>query len=68
MLLATGKRRACKTTASAFPCAKLSRGADGFIAILRAIGMPFADLQGWATIIVEIVGGLFEGALGTLIG
>jgi putative oxidoreductase len=37
---------------------KLSRGADGFIAILHAIGVPFADLLGWATIIVEIVGGL----------
>lgn len=38
--------------------AKLSRGADGFIAILQAIGMPFAELLGWATIIVEIAGGL----------
>jgi putative oxidoreductase len=38
--------------------AKLARGADGFIAILHAIGMPFADLLGWATIAVEIVGGL----------
>lgn len=39
--------------------AKLSHGADGFIAILHAIGVPFADLLGWATIVVEIVGGLF---------
>jgi putative oxidoreductase len=38
--------------------AKLSRGADVFIEILHAIGMPFADLLGWATILVEIVGGL----------
>jgi putative oxidoreductase len=38
--------------------AKLSRGADDFIAILHAIGMPFAELFGWATILVEIVGGL----------
>jgi putative oxidoreductase len=38
--------------------AKLSRGPDGFIAILHAMGVPFADLLGWATIIVEIVGGL----------
>jgi putative oxidoreductase len=38
--------------------AKLSRGPDEFIAILDATGMPFADLLGWATIIVEIVGGL----------
>src|SRR5215472_13215843 len=38
--------------------AKLARGADGFIAILHAMGVPFPDLLGWATIIVEIVGGL----------
>jgi len=38
--------------------AKLYRGADAFIAILHAIGVPFADLLGWATIAVEIVGGL----------
>src|SRR5271169_6221782 len=38
--------------------AKLSRGADDFIAILHAMSVPFADLLGWATIIVEIVGGL----------
>jgi putative oxidoreductase len=38
--------------------AKLSRGADEFIAVLHAIGMPFPDLLGWATILVEIVGGL----------
>src|SRR5262245_41795360 len=38
--------------------AKLARGADGFIAILHALGLPFADLLGWATIVVEIVGGM----------
>jgi putative oxidoreductase len=38
--------------------AKLSRGADTFITILHAIGVPFADLLGWATIVVEIIGGL----------
>jgi putative oxidoreductase len=38
--------------------AKLSRGAADFIAILHAMGMPFAHLLGWATIAVEIVGGL----------
>jgi putative oxidoreductase len=38
--------------------AKLIRGPDAFIAILHAIGMPFADFLGWATIAVEIVGGL----------
>src|SRR5262245_51859290 len=38
--------------------AKLARGADAFIAILHAMGVPFPDLLGWATIVVEIVGGL----------
>ena len=38
--------------------AKLARGPEGFTGIFHAIGMPFADLLGWATIIVEIVGGL----------
>jgi putative oxidoreductase len=37
--------------------AKLARGADDFIAILHAMGLPFAHLLGWATIVVEIVGG-----------
>jgi putative oxidoreductase len=37
--------------------AKLARGADGFIAILHALGTPFADLLGWATIVIELVGG-----------
>jgi putative oxidoreductase len=38
--------------------AKLSRGAGGFAMILHAIGVPFADLLAWGTIIVEIIGGL----------
>ena len=38
--------------------AKLARGADGFIDILQAIGMPFADFLGWATIVIEVAGGL----------
>ena len=38
--------------------AKLSRGVDAFAAILHAIGTPLADLLAWATIIVEIAGGL----------
>jgi putative oxidoreductase len=38
--------------------AKLSRGPDAFISILHTIGMPFPDLFGWATILVEIIGGL----------
>src|SRR5262249_52005551 len=37
--------------------AKLARGAEGFIGILHALGLPFADLLGWATISVEVVGG-----------
>jgi putative oxidoreductase len=39
--------------------AKLVRGPDEFIAILHAIGMPFAFFLGWATIIIEVAGGLF---------
>lgn len=39
--------------------AKLAHGPDAFIAILHAIGMPFADLLGWATIAIEVLGGLF---------
>ena len=38
--------------------AKLYRGPGAFIAILHAIGMPFPEVLGWATIIVEVVGGL----------
>jgi putative oxidoreductase len=38
--------------------AKLARGPDVFIGVLHAIGMPFAFLLGWATIIVELAGGL----------
>ena len=37
--------------------AKLARGPEAFIAILHAIGVPAASLAGWATIVVEIVGG-----------
>jgi putative oxidoreductase len=37
--------------------AKLARGPEDFINILHAIGVPAAFLAGWATIIVEIVGG-----------
>lgn len=38
--------------------AKLARGPDDFIGVLHAMGMPFSILLGWATIMVEIVGGL----------
>jgi putative oxidoreductase len=37
--------------------AKLARAPEDFINILHAIGVPAAFLAGWATIIVEIVGG-----------
>lgn len=37
--------------------AKLARGADAFITILHALGTPFPDVLGWATIAVEILGG-----------
>jgi len=38
--------------------AKFARGPEDFINVLHAIGVPAAFLLGWATIIVEIVGGL----------
>jgi putative oxidoreductase len=38
--------------------AKLLHGPEAFIGILHAIGMPFADLFGWATIVIEVLGGL----------
>lgn len=49
--------------------AKLARGPDNFAGILHAIGMPFPELLSWATVVVEIVGGLMilAGALVPLI-
>ena len=38
--------------------AKLARGPDVFVGILHAMGMPFAFLLGWATILIELIGGL----------
>lgn len=38
--------------------AKLERGPAHFIGILEAIGIPAPDIMAWATIMVELVGGL----------
>jgi len=38
--------------------AKIVHGPEHFVAILRAIGVPAPELMGWATILVELVGGL----------
>jgi putative oxidoreductase len=38
--------------------AKLARGPEDFINVLHAIGVPAPILFGWATIMVEILGGL----------
>lgn len=38
--------------------AKLARGADSFVNILAAIGVPEPHLMAWATILIEILGGL----------
>jgi putative oxidoreductase len=38
--------------------AKLLRGPDHFAGILAAIGMPFPQLLSWATVAIELVGGL----------
>jgi putative oxidoreductase len=37
--------------------AKLARGAEVFTGILHALGMPFASLLGWGTILIELLGG-----------
>jgi putative oxidoreductase len=39
--------------------AKLARGPEDFVNVLHAIGVPAPVLLGWATIIVELLGGLF---------
>jgi putative oxidoreductase len=46
--------------------AKLARGPEDFINVLHAIGVPDAFLLGWATIMVEIIGG-FLIVLGALV-
>jgi putative oxidoreductase len=38
--------------------AKLARGADSFTAILHALGTPLPGVLAWATIAVELCGGL----------
>lgn len=38
--------------------AKLARGPESFTAILQALHMPAAPLLAWATILVEVIGGL----------
>lgn len=38
--------------------AKLARGSDSFTTILQAIGVPEPHLMAWATILIEIFGGL----------
>jgi len=37
--------------------AKLSKGPDGFAAILHSLGVPFPVLMSWCTIAVEVLGG-----------
>jgi putative oxidoreductase len=46
--------------------AKLARGPEDFINVLHAIGVPAAYLLGWATIIIEVIGG-FLILLGALV-
>jgi len=38
--------------------AKLARGPDKFAHILQALGLPAPDLLAWATVLVEVAGGL----------
>jgi putative oxidoreductase len=46
--------------------AKWARGPEVFIHLLQAIGVPAPELLGWATIIIEVLGGLFV-LLGALV-
>jgi putative oxidoreductase len=39
-------------------CAKVMNGSDGFAASLHALGVPASHATAWATIVLEIVGGL----------
>jgi putative oxidoreductase len=38
--------------------AKIARGPEEFINVLHAMGLPVPVLLGWATIIVEVIGGM----------
>jgi putative oxidoreductase len=38
--------------------AKWSRGPDAFAGLLHALGVPAPDLMAWATILVELLGGV----------
>jgi putative oxidoreductase len=38
--------------------AKFARGTDSFAAILHALGMPAPALLAWATVVIELFGGL----------
>lgn len=38
--------------------AKLAHGPDSFVHILAALGVPMPELAAWATILVELLGGL----------
>ena len=46
--------------------AKLSKGPDSFAAILHALSVPAPHMMAWATILIEIFGGIFV-LLGLLI-
>jgi putative oxidoreductase len=38
--------------------AKLARGPEGFATILHAIGVPMPHMMAWATVLIEVFGGL----------
>ena len=38
-------------------CAKLAKGPETFIAIVHALGVPAAEVMGWATILLELLCG-----------
>jgi putative oxidoreductase len=37
---------------------KLSHGPEKFVTILHSLGVPFPDFMAWATILVELIGGI----------
>ena len=39
-------------------CSKITHGPERFVGILTALGVPSPEIMGWATILVELLGGL----------
>jgi putative oxidoreductase len=57
-LLCAAASTHCRLRISRAWLRQLARGPDVFIGILHAISMPFSFFLGWATILIEVIGGL----------